>query len=483
MLVMLAMTIVQRGVGFFRGIWFCRLLDDATVGQWSMAFGFITLITPVMLLGLPGSLPRYVEHFRLRGHLSPFVRRLVLATSICGVLSFLAILAVPDWFGWLIFLEPQNTSLITSVGVAVLAIIAFNFVNDLNSSLRQVRIVSLMQFMQGVGFTVIGVAWLSSGGGLSGLILCFAGATIAAILPGAWSLRSGWDGLPSSDEPFDARGMWRRLLPYAAALWAMNVLGNVFELSDRYMILHFSGVGEAALRGEAVGQAAVGQYHSGRIVPALFLSLATLISGVLLPYLSADWEAGRPDAVRGRLRRVLLALSATFTGGAAVALLLAPWLFETLLQGRYSSGLALMPMAFVFCTWSAVATVGQDYLWVCEKGKLVALVLATGLLMNILLNAWLLPLWGLHGAVTATLCAYGIVMVGIWIAMVRCGFGIEPTAAYVALLPATLLAGPWVAILCVLLTLVLSRQVKEWIAEAATAWISHRRAAAETAVR
>ena len=84
LVVMLAMTIVQRGVGFFRGIWFCRLLDDHLVGQWAMAFGFVTMITPIMLLGMPGSLPRYVEHFRLRGQLPQLVRRLLGGTIGCA---------------------------------------------------------------------------------------------------------------------------------------------------------------------------------------------------------------------------------------------------------------------------------------------------------------------------------------------------------------------------------------------------------------
>ena len=35
--VMLAMTIIQRFVGFFRSIWICRILDDNEVGQWAMA--------------------------------------------------------------------------------------------------------------------------------------------------------------------------------------------------------------------------------------------------------------------------------------------------------------------------------------------------------------------------------------------------------------------------------------------------------------
>ncbi len=460
MLVMLAMTVVQRGLGFFRGVWFCRMLDDGIVGQWAMAFGFITLITPVMLLGIPGSLPRYVEHYRLRGHLSAFVRRLLIATVTFGVVFIALMLMAPQWFGWLIFLQPLNTQLVYSVAVAVTATIAFNFVYQLVSSLRQVRVASMMQFVQGVGFTVIGIIWLSLGGGINGLVLSFAAATTLAMVPGGWSLILGWRGLPRHSESFDSGSMWRRLLPYASALWAMNLLTNVFVLSDRYMILHFS------LGDEMAGQAAVGQYHSGRIIPELLMSLAVMFSGVLLPYLSADWEAGRRDAVRARLRRILLAVSASFTAGAAVALVAAPWLFSTLLEDRYSDGLALMPMAFVFCIWAALTTIGQDYFWVIERGRLVTASMGIGLLVNLGMNYWLLPIWGLHGAVLATLCAHGVVMIMLWIAMARYGYGLDRTTLYVSLMPATLLAGPWVAMLCVAISLAASPHARLWSKEA-----------------
>ncbi|MCO8120951.1 lipopolysaccharide biosynthesis protein [Stieleria sp. TO1_6] len=458
MLVMLAMTVVQRAFGFFRGILFCRLMDDASVGQWAMAFGFITMITPIMLMGMPGSLPRFVEHYRSRGHLNAFVRRLAIGTIVCALVFLAALFGAPDWFGWLIFLQPQNRALVHAVGIGVLSIIVYYFVNELVSALRQVRIVSSMQFIQSVGFTLLGVTWLSIGGGLTGLVLVFAVATLLAIIPGMITLARGWRGLPVSGSPLNTSKMWRRILPYAGALWVMNLLANLFELSDRYMILHLTA------GGESIGQAAVGQYHSGRIIPVLLMSLATMISGVLLPYLAADWEAGQKQAVRTRLRETLFAISALFTLGAAVALWIAPTLFTTLLQDRYQAGLTLMPMAFTFCIWAALATIAQNYLWVTEQGKWAGLALAIGLAANLALNAFLLPRWGLHGAVVATLCSHGIVLLGIWVALWACGFRLDQSTCFITLWPACLVAGPWVAIVSVIAVLVVSQDARQIIA-------------------
>jgi O-antigen/teichoic acid export membrane protein len=126
-----------------------------------------------------------------------------------------------------------------------------------------------MQFVQSVGFTVIGIGWLTIYGTIEGLVYSFVAATLLAILPGAFTLASGWKGLPKSQEPFEPSSMWRRVLPFAIALWVMNLLTNVFALSDRYMILHL-------MPGSSIdGQAAIGQYHSGRIIPVLLMSLAS----------------------------------------------------------------------------------------------------------------------------------------------------------------------------------------------------------------
>ncbi len=453
--VMLALTIVQRGVGFVRGVWFCRLLDDSVLGQWAMAQGFITLVTPMMLFGLPGSLPRFVEHYRLQGQLGRFVRRLLVATSFCGAVFFTLMMIWPSAFGWIVFLEPQSTSLIIGVALSVVTMITFNFVNDLVASLRLVRIVSIMQFIQSVAFTALAVLWVQRGGGLTGLVTAFSLANLLAMLPGFVALRQGWEASVGPASDFDSRAMWRRLLPYAAAIWAMNLLGNTFELSDRYMLLHLTPGGEMH------GQAAVGQYHSGRIFPALLLSVASLFSGVLMPYLTADWEAGRRAEVHQRLRRSLLALAVGFTVIAAATQVFSPLIFSTLLEGRYDEGLSVMPMAFVFTIWASLVLIGQNYLWVLEKGKWISVTMGVGLVANLAMNAWLVPMWGLFGAVVATLASNLVVVLGLWWCMHRGGYRLDCHIVFCTALPATLLAGPWIALMATMLVVVTSRDLRQ----------------------
>ena len=444
MVFMLAVTVLSRGIGFVRSLWFCRLMDDADVGRWAMAFGFVSLITPVMLLGIPGCMPRFVEHFRRRGQLTAFLARIAAATAGCTALYLIAMAIKPGWFGWLVFLQPENAALIQATGAAVAGMVFYNFASDLAGSLRQMRLVSTVQAIQGVGFTALSIAWLLNGGGLIGIVFMFAASCLVAGtigFGGLLRLRRNTDSPTEAAQPWTGIGLPARVVTYAAALWVMNLIANAFELSDRYMILHL--IGDAA---SEAGRQAVGQYHAGRIFPTAILSVGLMIAGATMPYLTADHEAGRPERARRRLTDWLVGMSLIFTAGGAVVLWAAPYVFEHWLTGRYAAGQAVMPMAMCFSVWAALVAVGESHLWVIEKGWAIGVVTGIGLVVNLALNAMLIPMLGLDGAVWATWTGHAVVLIGAGIALHRHGLTIDRPLLVAGALPLTLLIPPPIAL-------------------------------------
>ncbi len=467
MMLMLALTIIQRALGFFRGIWFCRMMDDTAVGQWAMAFGFMLLITPVMMLGLSGAMPRFVERYRLAGQLPAFVRRVAIGTCLGAAGVLFVMYERPEWCGWLVFRSATENELIYALALAVLSMLVFNFVIDLVSSLRQVRVNSIMQFVQGVGFTVLALLALHWGGNVISLLHSFTLASLLGTLPGIWVLLRGWGGLPTTGDAFDSRAMWRSLLPYALALWVINLLTNLFEMSDRYMILHYMPIAGTLQTADEIGQAAVGQYHSGRLIPTLLCNIAAMFAGILMPYLAADWETGNRPAANQNLRRSVMLAAGLFTFGSAVALLFAPWTFNTLLEGRYSDGLRLMPQAFVICIWMSLISLCQLHIWLNEKGRWFGYVLAVGILINIALNRLWLPVYGLDGAVWGTVVSTGVVLVGLLWQMHRLNFTLERDFLLVMLLPLALLLPPVTAVIASALVLYALPNLRRMLIEAA----------------
>ncbi len=439
----LGLTVFQRLTGLVRTVLFCRLMPDEQLGQWSLVFSFLLLIAPIAVLGLPGSFGRYVEFFRARGELKSFLFK-VAATTIVSSIVFLTALAF--WrheVSWLVFRSRAHADLVLLMVFVAAAVIAANFFFELMEAMRQVRLVSWMRFFSSLVFAAAGVGLIFVfRDGVRAVSIAYLIASIVACLPAAYFLRKHWSEISEeSTNVVPHRSLWKKLAPFAAWLWVINLLTNLFEASDRYMLLHFS-------QGDIQqAQASVGQYHSGRFMPMLLVGIATLIGGILMPYLSSHWESGRRQLVGEYVRLAVKLTAIGFTLAGAGVLLVSPIVFDWLLQGRYNEGLSVLPLALVFCIWMSVAILAQDYLWVAEKGRLPSFAMLVGLVANLGLNAALVPRFGLSGAVAGTAAANGVVLTVIYWLNVRQGWQADKGVWLLSLFPLALCAPLGVTVL------------------------------------
>ena len=174
------------------------------------------------------------------------------------------------------------------------------------------------------------------------------------------------------------------------------------------------------------------------------------------PYLSQAWEAGNKAQVKKQLNWTIKLISLFFTTGGVLILLLSPILFGWILQGRYDGGLSVLPLTLVYCIWFGMATVGQDYLWVAEKGKWVALVAGISLLVNVVLNMVLIPLIALQGAVLATLIGNATALILIYFLNQKFECKTDTGVWLTAALPLILLLDKELAVLTLIVILVVS---------------------------
>ena len=103
-----------------------------------------------------------------------------------------------------------------------------------------------------------------------------------------------------------------------------------------------------------------------------------------------------------------------------------------------------------------MATVGQDYLWVAEKGKWVALVAGISLLVNVVLNMVLIPLIALQGAVLATLIGNATALILIYFLNQKFECKTDTGVWLTAALPLILLLDKELAVLTLIVILVVS---------------------------
>jgi len=444
-MIMLAVTVIQRGVGFSRGILFCRWLDPTSLGQWELAFSFILLAAPLSVLGLPGSFGRYVAHYQKRGQLRMFLRRTASWTFLLGTLAVATVMLAAPHVAWLVFGDAGRGQLVLLMAFSLAAVILQHFLESLLAALRMFRAVSLVQFCQSFGFATIGLTlvllWRADA---RSIVVAYGSACLVASVAALLWIRSALRSVHDTGPAPAAVAFWRQLLRFSIWVWIVNLLANLFVIVDRYMIIHYSHLTSS----QAITE--VGQYHSSRIVPVLLVSIAELVGSMIMPYLSHDWEDGRRRSVSRTLKLAVKLVACGMLVASWIILLGAPLLFGIAFEGKYAGGERVLPWTLAYSGLFGIAVVAQNYLWCAEKARLCSVPVLIGLVTNIGLNMLLLPPLGLLGAVLATTAAnVAMLLVGMWLVR-EAGMEIDRGTWILVVLPVVIGFGPWVTGLVVL---------------------------------
>jgi O-antigen/teichoic acid export membrane protein len=435
---LIVLAVAQRAIGFVRSLLVCDWLESDQLGEWDLANRFLLLAAPLVVLGLPGTFGRYLEHYRQRG----LLRAVLMRTSlVCAALACLAILGMsmaPEFVSDQVFGHVGRAEEILILVGCLLAVIAYNYLTEMLTALRMVRVSSIVQFVNTAVFAALSVAFLAVWrADAMAIVAAYGGSCLLLVLVALGWLAWTWPRLPRDQAHLERGDLWAKLLPFAVWVWTTNLLYNLFEVVDRYMVVHYGNLSDP--------QALIGQYHSAQVVPLLMVSVAGILGGMILPHLAHDWEAGRREHVNRTLNLTIKLLGLAMFAGATIVLLLAPLLFETIWRGKFPQGQSLFPLALLSCAWLGLATVTQIYLWCAEKARWSCMALGVGLAANVALNLFLIPYYGLGGAVAATTIANAVVLaILLWLNRTL-GFKLTSGTWIVLIMPVTLLLGPLIA--------------------------------------
>jgi PST family polysaccharide transporter len=437
---MMAVTVLQRVIGFARSILFCGMLQDDELGRWSLAFSFLLLAAPLAMLGLPGSFGRYVAYYQQRGQLRTFLRRTLLVCSLLGVIGVAVVVLMAEQWAWLVFGNRELASLIRIMAVTLAIVIISNFMNELLTALRQVRVVSVMQFTSSFMFAVLAVGLLyCTDLREEAVIVAYGLSLLIALVLAIRPLRRLRHESTQDLANLSHVTLWKKLAPFAAWVWITNFLHNMFEVTDRFMIVHLSTTTSAAT------DSLIGQYHASRIIPFLLVGVSGMVAAVVLPHLSHDWERGERDRVVQQHRLTLKVGALALLLSGTLILLTGPLFFGWLLRDKFEQGMSVLPMTLTYCVWFSLTTLAHNYLWCAERARLGSLCLLVGLAANIAFNALLFPWLGLSGAVMATAIANATALTLVLVFSHRAGFPVDLPIAICCAAPVVLMLGPWVA--------------------------------------
>lgn len=433
---MMGLAVVQRGMGFVRTALFCRLLPEQELGQWSLVFSFVMLMAPMTLMGITGSFGRYVEHYFQRGLARRFFQSTATAVAFLCAAALIAITCLQNEVAWLLFGSVSQKHLLVPACLTLITTIVYNYFLEAAIALRRARVGSVMELISSWTFALTAVAsLLVTDWGAYGVVLGFAAGNLAGAAFSGWNLAKIWSKLPVSQETISAVRFWKKLAPFALGLWGVNIITNLLDISDRYMIIHFSG------QTAGVAQGLVGQYFSSLAVPLLMVGISDTLAHLVMPYLSQDWEQRNFVAVSRRLNLSIKMVGLLLCVASTAVVAVAPLLFDLVFGGKYPAGFAVLPYTIAFCFWRALTSMGYNYLYCAEKTRWMCGSLVVALVTNVVLNAVLLPWLGLKGAALATAISSALNLSIILLMGVRLGFALDRGLWWVILFPAVLPLG------------------------------------------
>ncbi|MFV1965965.1 MAG: lipopolysaccharide biosynthesis protein [Pirellulaceae bacterium] len=440
-LLLVGLSGLQRMVGLLRNVLFCGLMSDDQLGRWSISYSFLLLAAPLAVLGLPGSFGRYVEHYRQRGQLRSFLCRTSVMSAAAALAATVLLILMPRNIAELLYNDPSQEPSVRLLGMALVAVIAFNFLGELLTALRLVRAVATMHLVMSLLFAGLGVSLLyTTPLNEQAVMISFGIASLVASLWGLVVVVRLYRALPSDETRLSNHDLCKKLLPFAGWIWVVNLVANLFAVSDQFMLRHFSGLNRIA------ADSLLGQYYCSRVVPLLFVGVAALLASSLLPHLTRDWEAGRRRTVIRRMNLALKLAAIGFTGAGALVLIGAPFLFTWLLSGKYDAGLAVLPGALTFCIWFSMFSLAYNYLLCVEKARLGSAALLLGLVANVGLNYLLAPRFGLPGVVLATATSNALSLGCVYLLGARLGMVWDRGVWLASALPVTLWLGGWASL-------------------------------------
>ena len=149
-----------------------------------------------------------------------------------------------SWFSRLIYGSPDQVHLVVLLASSLFVIISTHYFIDLLTALRNVRFLAVLQFVNSLAFAVLGAVLLFGLARDAGsVILAYAGACLLTSAGVVWWLWPTWRGLPPVEQSLPQREFWGKIVPYVGWVSLTSLMANLFDVADRYMIVHFSAWG------------------------------------------------------------------------------------------------------------------------------------------------------------------------------------------------------------------------------------------------
>lgn len=372
---------------------YSRLLSPDEYGKYALVIAGAGLTGAFLFLWLHLGLLRFLSAYPDRRH--------VFLSTILTSFMILALVAVSSGVGVWLFVGDAELRTLICLGIGFLCMQAFFDLNQeiARSNLTPTRY-GIAVSIKSAFSLLLGWFFLLRGLGVTGLIL---GGIVATTLALIWQIRPNWRGV--SLRHFDP-GILRQLLAYGTPLILTFALGYVVSSSDRFILSWLLGV-------DAAGLYSVGYNFAQQTIVVLMM----VVNLAAYPLAVRALEERGEGAAREQLVRngsLLMAISIPAVVGL---IMLAPNITGVFLGSAFQdAAVGLMPWIATGALLAGFKSFHLDLSFQLGRRTIKQVwVVLTAAVVNVALNFWWIPLFGIYGSAYSTVVAYIIAMGHSWL--------------------------------------------------------------------
>jgi polysaccharide transporter, PST family len=376
--------ILRMGVGLVVGAWVARYLQPQQFGLFNYAGAYVALFTIISTLGLDQIVVRDIVR---DPNCKDETLGTALALKIFGGIATVLVTTVT------VFLANRDQSLTVILATIMAVATIFNAFNTIEFWFQSQVKSKYTVIAKNTAFllaTLLRVTLIQ----MQAPLMAFAWAVVAESLLGAVGLAIAYKA--KGQKLLQWRISWGRATILLKESWPLILSG--------FAIMVYVRIDQIML-GQLVDDKAVGLYSVAARISEIWYFIASAIVGSVTPSIVKAREESQ-TLYYNKLQKLFNMMAVITFGLAIVMMFLSKPLIVTLFGQNYAPASSMLAIYI----WSAVFGFfgwGKS-IWIIAEGYTTYALITTccGAVMNILLNLWLIPLYGGNGAAIATVVSY-----------------------------------------------------------------------------
>lgn len=396
-LVFVLASFLLRGVSFLTTPIFTRLVEPAQYGLIVTYNNWSAIVEVFAVLGMTSAGVFNIGLNDYRDDQDRYISSVLVLCTLADLISFILLFAFKRLFPGILTL-PDHLLLLMGLHFFLYPAQVFWITRERYAyRYRAAAIVSVLCTLLSTAAAILAVLYLP--GENKGEIRLWSGEMVVLV----FSLPI-YIMLLAKGRCFMDIARWKKILAYALPLLPHYLAQHVMNNSDRIMVNNLVSESAAAI-------------YSLAVTTSLVMTVIwSAVNGSLVPYTYEKMNAGETDGIR-RISVPLVLFYGVMCFGVT---LITPELFLFLAPVTYHEGIFAVPpvaaVAFLSAMYNLLANVEFYY----KKTKWIAISTVVAAVVNVVLNAVFIPVFGFIAAAYTTLVSYLILLVMHWIGYRKC---------------------------------------------------------------